>query len=213
MQCLPGRERDRARDAGAADLAGGFLEAEEALGHLGNRGVPVDFLVAAVGPGGDAQRQLGRVVEPDAHGAGAQPRVARAQRLDGQEADAPFDVFEGSCGRRRRRVVAAVVVEVGRRLYARGYTASNDGNVSVRLCRDSACASQFPGSPVALPYSLQIVPAGQPTFSATPAVALSATTHLGGAAASPIARKAHLPWPASPGRRSTIATMKVALTT
>jgi L-fuculose-phosphate aldolase len=25
------------------------------------------------------------------------------------------------------------IVEVGRRLYARGYTASNDGNISVRL--------------------------------------------------------------------------------
>lgn len=63
---------------------------------------------------------------------------------------------------------------------------SYSGNFSVRLCRDSACASQFPGSPMTLPYSLQIVPAGQPTFSATPAVALSATTHLGGAAASPV---------------------------
>jgi ribulose-5-phosphate 4-epimerase/fuculose-1-phosphate aldolase len=27
----------------------------------------------------------------------------------------------------------ADIVEVGRRLYARGYTASNDGNISVRL--------------------------------------------------------------------------------
>jgi hypothetical protein len=35
------------------------------------------------------------------------------------------------------------------------------GNFSVRLCRDSACASQFPGSPVSLPYDLQIVAAGQ----------------------------------------------------
>lgn len=60
------------------------------------------------------------------------------------------------------------------------------GNFSVRLCRDSACASQFPGSPVSLPYSLQIVPADQPTFSATPATALAGTINLGGAAASPI---------------------------
>ena len=29
----------------------------------------------------------------------------------------------------------ADIVEVGRRLYARGYTASNDGNISVRLDR------------------------------------------------------------------------------
>ena len=27
----------------------------------------------------------------------------------------------------------ADIIEVGRRLYARGYTASNDGNISVRL--------------------------------------------------------------------------------
>ena len=27
----------------------------------------------------------------------------------------------------------ADIVEVGRRMYARGYTASNDGNISVRL--------------------------------------------------------------------------------
>lgn len=63
---------------------------------------------------------------------------------------------------------------------------SYSGNFSVRLCRDSGCASQFPGSPVSLPYSLQIVPADQPTFTATPATALAGTTHLGGAAASPI---------------------------
>ena len=30
----------------------------------------------------------------------------------------------------------ADIVEVGRRLYARGYTASNDGNISVRLDQD-----------------------------------------------------------------------------
>ncbi|MTW31435.1 quinoprotein amine dehydrogenase [Pseudoduganella danionis] len=60
------------------------------------------------------------------------------------------------------------------------------GNFSVRLCRDSACVSQFPGSPVSLPYSLQIVAAGQPTFTATPATALAGTFHVGGTAASPI---------------------------
>lgn len=60
------------------------------------------------------------------------------------------------------------------------------GNLSVRLCRDSGCASQFPGSPMLLPYNLQVVPAGQLTFSATPAVALNATAHLGGAAPAPI---------------------------
>ncbi len=30
----------------------------------------------------------------------------------------------------------ADIVEVGRRMYARGYTASNDGNISVRLGDD-----------------------------------------------------------------------------
>ncbi|MYN17287.1 quinoprotein amine dehydrogenase [Rugamonas sp. FT107W] len=60
------------------------------------------------------------------------------------------------------------------------------GNLSVRLCRDSGCASQFPGSPMLLPYSLQVVPAGQLTFSATPAVAFNATAHLGGAAPAPV---------------------------
>src|SRR3954463_16375360 len=31
------------------------------------------------------------------------------------------------------QTLRADIVEVGRRLYARGYTASNDGNISVRL--------------------------------------------------------------------------------
>ncbi|CAN7726310.1 BACON domain-containing protein [Duganella sp. LjRoot269] len=56
------------------------------------------------------------------------------------------------------------------------------GNFNVRLCRDSGCASQFPGSPMLLPYSFQVVPAGQATFTATPTVALAGTAHLGGAA-------------------------------
>ena len=34
------------------------------------------------------------------------------------------------------RELRDAIVEVGRRLYARGYTASNDGNISVRLDRD-----------------------------------------------------------------------------
>nr|WP_315398621.1 quinoprotein amine dehydrogenase [uncultured Duganella sp.] len=56
------------------------------------------------------------------------------------------------------------------------------GAFSVRLCRDSACASQFPGSPVALPYEFQVLPAGQAAFGATSALPLTATAHLGGAA-------------------------------
>jgi L-fuculose-phosphate aldolase len=38
-----------------------------------------------------------------------------------------------SMGEGRERQLRADIVEVGRRLYARGYTASNDGNISVRL--------------------------------------------------------------------------------
>ena len=40
----------------------------------------------------------------------------------------------------------ADIVEVGRRLYARGYTASNDGNISVRLdqSRLLVTARKFP---------------------------------------------------------------------
>lgn len=30
------------------------------------------------------------------------------------------------------------------------------GNFSVRVCKDAACATQFPGSPVALPYELVV---------------------------------------------------------
>jgi hypothetical protein len=56
------------------------------------------------------------------------------------------------------------------------------GSFSVRLCRDSACASQFPGSPVALPYNITVIPAGSATFSAVPAMPLSATAQSGAAA-------------------------------
>ena len=34
---------------------------------------------------------------------------------------------------RSEATLRSQIVEVGRRLYARGYTASNDGNISVRL--------------------------------------------------------------------------------
>jgi L-fuculose-phosphate aldolase len=34
---------------------------------------------------------------------------------------------------RSEQQLRADIVEVGRRLYARGYTASNDGNISLRL--------------------------------------------------------------------------------
>jgi hypothetical protein len=56
------------------------------------------------------------------------------------------------------------------------------GNFTVKLCRDSACASQFPGSPMLLPYELAVTPAGATEFSATSAMPLTASMHLGGAA-------------------------------
>ena len=59
---------------------------------------------------------------------------------------------------------------------------SYSGNFTVKLCRDSACASQFPGSPMQLPYALTVTPAGAAAFSATSSLPLAGTMHLGGAA-------------------------------
>jgi hypothetical protein len=53
------------------------------------------------------------------------------------------------------------------------------GSFSVRLCRDSGCASQFPGSPVALPYDITVLPAGSANFSAVPAMPLTASVKSG----------------------------------
>lgn len=64
---------------------------------------------------------------------------------------------------------------------------SYKGNFSVRLCRDSGCASQYPGSPVALPYDITVTPAGSAAFSATPAMPLTASTQAGGAAPASVA--------------------------
>jgi hypothetical protein len=61
------------------------------------------------------------------------------------------------------------------------------GSFSVRLCRDSACASQFPGSPVALPYDITVTPAGSSSFAAVPAMPLTATVQNGGATATSVA--------------------------
>jgi hypothetical protein len=36
---------------------------------------------------------------------------------------------------------------------------SYKGTVSLRLCRDEACTQQFPGSPVQLPYAIEVQPA------------------------------------------------------
>jgi hypothetical protein len=61
------------------------------------------------------------------------------------------------------------------------------GSLNVRLCRDSACASQFPGAPVALPYDLTVIPAGSATFSAVPAMPLSVSAQPGSPAPAPVA--------------------------
>lgn len=63
---------------------------------------------------------------------------------------------------------------------------SYKGSLNVRLCRDSGCANQFPGAPVALPYELTVLPAGSATFSATPAMPLSASAQNGAAAPAPV---------------------------
>lgn len=63
----------------------------------------------------------------------------------------------------------------------------HQGQLSVKLCRDSACASQFPGSPVALPYTITVGAAGMAPFSASPGAPLAATMHLGGPAPAPVA--------------------------
>jgi hypothetical protein len=58
------------------------------------------------------------------------------------------------------------------------------GNLLLKLCRDLACASQYPGSPSLLPYELQVLPAGAAKLSATSATPLNATMHYAGAAPS-----------------------------
>lgn len=61
------------------------------------------------------------------------------------------------------------------------------GNFSVKLCKDSGCASQFPGSPMQLPYDFSVIPAGQATFAATSAMPLTASAQQGGAAPAAVA--------------------------
>jgi hypothetical protein len=46
------------------------------------------------------------------------------------------------------------------------------GNLELRMCRDLACTSQFPGSPVLLPYNITIVATSKPTL--TPLVGVGA---------------------------------------
>lgn len=56
------------------------------------------------------------------------------------------------------------------------------GSLSVKLCRDASCASQFPGSPVSLPYEFHVAPAGYPTFAANVQSPLVARMHYDGQA-------------------------------
>jgi hypothetical protein len=55
------------------------------------------------------------------------------------------------------------------------------GNFTIKLCRDTGCASQFPGSPMVLPYELTVTPAKPADLSARPETTLSSTMNLGDA--------------------------------
>lgn len=56
-----------------------------------------------------------------------------------------------------------------------------NGNFTIRLCQDIACATQFPGSPMRLPYEFQVAPV-QALFSASSNAPLAATAHVGATA-------------------------------
>ncbi len=62
---------------------------------------------------------------------------------------------------------------------------SHQGNFTVELCKDSQCASQFPGSPMQLPYTIQVTPAASP-FIASAAMPANASSYMGGAAPAPV---------------------------
>ena len=61
------------------------------------------------------------------------------------------------------------------------------GNLQLKLCRDAACNSQFPGSPMKLPYEFYVRPAGYPTFAAAAAQPVTVRTHQGAAAPAAVA--------------------------
>jgi hypothetical protein len=56
------------------------------------------------------------------------------------------------------------------------------GNFVLQLCRDAACAAQFPGSPVLLPYEFTVVAPGLAQITASPNLPLSASVRLGASA-------------------------------
>lgn len=51
------------------------------------------------------------------------------------------------------------------------------GTFQVQLCKDSGCAAQIPGSPVPLPYDINVTPG---PLSASPATTTTSTVHRGG---------------------------------
>lgn len=57
------------------------------------------------------------------------------------------------------------------------------GSLSVQLCKDLACAAQYPGSPSSLPYDFTVTPA---PLTATPATSTAATVHRGGSVANAV---------------------------
>jgi len=56
---------------------------------------------------------------------------------------------------------------------------AHKGTFSVKLCRDTACSAQYPGSPMALPYEFTVVAARADTLSARPETTLDVTSYLG----------------------------------
>lgn len=55
------------------------------------------------------------------------------------------------------------------------------GDFTVKLCRDSACTSQFPGSPMALPFEINVMPRLVP-ITVSSSAALEAVARLGSTA-------------------------------
>ena len=64
----------------------------------------------------------------------------RRARLSSSAPTACRDKYRAREPHEHRISLRADIVEVGRRMYARGYTASNDGNISVRLDAGSRCS-------------------------------------------------------------------------
>lgn len=60
---------------------------------------------------------------------------------------------------------------------------SYSGNIMLKLCRDSACLNQFPGSPVLLPYEVAITPPPPSPITVSSNIPLSATVRLGASVA------------------------------